>query len=159
MFSNVVWATDGSEHADNALEFAAELAAREGGTLHAIHVVEKLAGPRVGGENARMDEPRVTKKVNEQLAEVASERGIKTTVQISPTPGNTAKRIADLAHDANADLIVVGTRGHSAVVGAILGSVTQRLLHMTHCPVLAVPPRDRPGDAGANADKLTAVGR
>jgi nucleotide-binding universal stress UspA family protein len=105
----------------------------------------------------KLAETGVRRKVNEQLADVASERGIKTTVHISPTPGNTAKRIADLAHEANADLIVVGTRGHSAVVATILGSVTQRLLHMAHCPVLAVPPGDRP-NAGADTDKLTAVG-
>ncbi len=158
MFSSVVWATDGSKHADDALDYAAELAARDGGTLHAIHVVEKLAGPRVAGENARMDEPSVTKKVDEQLARVAAQRGIKTIVHISPTPGNTAKRIADLAHEANADLIVLGTRGHSPVVGTIIGSVTQRLLHMADCPVLAIPPKDRHRGARAPADTLTAVG-
>ena len=130
MFGNVVWATDGSEHADRALAYAAQLAAADGGTLHAVHVVQQLAGPRVGGENARMDEPQVTQKVNAQLAEFAGEGGVHTTFQICPTAGNSAKLIAGLSHDVNADVIVVGTRGHSPVVGAALGSVTQRLLHL-----------------------------
>ena len=50
-----------------------------------------------------------------------------------------ADLIADVAHESDADLIVVGTRGHGRVAGMLLGSVTQRLLHVAPCPVLAVP--------------------
>jgi nucleotide-binding universal stress UspA family protein len=51
----------------------------------------------------------------------------------------------DRAHDRRvprgfgADVVVVGTRGHTAIGGLLLGSVTQRLLHVAPCPVLAVP--------------------
>jgi nucleotide-binding universal stress UspA family protein len=47
--------------------------------------------------------------------------------------------VSQVAVANDVDLIVVGTRGHSAVVGAVLGSVTQRLLHVSPCPVLAIP--------------------
>jgi nucleotide-binding universal stress UspA family protein len=50
-----------------------------------------------------------------------------------------ADLIAGVAKEADADLIVVGTRGHGRVAGMLLGSVTQRLLHVAPCPVLAVP--------------------
>jgi nucleotide-binding universal stress UspA family protein len=39
-----------------------------------------------------------------------------------------------------AALMVVGTRGHSALPGILVGSVAQRLVHLAHQPVLAVPP-------------------
>ena len=40
-----------------------------------------------------------------------------------------------------ADLIVTGSRGHTAIAGIVLGSVAQRLLHLADCPVLVVPHR------------------
>jgi nucleotide-binding universal stress UspA family protein len=50
MFTHIVWATDGSENADRALEYASQLARSEHATLHAVHVVEKMLGPRVAGQ-------------------------------------------------------------------------------------------------------------
>lgn len=47
----------------------------------------------------------------------------------------------------------MGTRGYPAIGGLLLGSVTQRLLHIAPCPVLTVPPEkyviQRDGDAQA----------
>jgi nucleotide-binding universal stress UspA family protein len=54
--------------------------------------------------------------------------------------GAQARPIAEIAAEQGADLIVVGTRGHSGVPGILLGSVTQRLLHLAHQPALAIPP-------------------
>jgi len=54
--------------------------------------------------------------------------------------GREADAIAQIAHDRGADVIVIAGRGRSPFVGAVLGSVTQRLLHVADCPVLVVPP-------------------
>jgi nucleotide-binding universal stress UspA family protein len=59
-------------------------------------------------------------------------------MQTVGAPG-AAQMIADAARDFRADVIVVGTRGHTAIGGLLLGSVTQRLLHIATCPVLAIP--------------------
>jgi nucleotide-binding universal stress UspA family protein len=53
--------------------------------------------------------------------------------------GGPAPAIEEIADNAGGDLIVMGTRGHSPVAGLLLGSVTQRLLHIARRPVLAVP--------------------
>jgi hypothetical protein len=52
-------------------------------------------------------------------------------------------------------VIVIGTRGHSSIGGLVLGSVTQRLLHVAPYPVLAVPPNAAP--AAIDADQREAA--
>jgi nucleotide-binding universal stress UspA family protein len=59
-------------------------------------------------------------------------------IETGAAPG-AAHMIADVARGFGADVVVVGTRGHTAIGGLLLGSVTQRLLHVAPCPVLAVP--------------------
>jgi len=61
---------------------------------------------------------------------------------VTARAGEAAHAIADFAKGENVDVIVVGTRGHTALAGLLLGSVTQRLLHVARCPVLAVPPAE-----------------
>jgi nucleotide-binding universal stress UspA family protein len=56
--------------------------------------------------------------------------------------GGPAHAIEEIAAEAGADLIVVGMRGHSALAGLLVGSVTQRLLHVARRPVLVVPAAD-----------------
>jgi nucleotide-binding universal stress UspA family protein len=58
-----------------------------------------------------------------------------TTSQV----GGAAHAIVDIAEQEKADVIVVGTRGHTALAGLLLGNVPQRLLHLATCPVLTVP--------------------
>ena len=141
MFTTIVWATDGSEHADRALEYATRLAAESGGTVHAVHVVEKLIGGRAAGQYVFVNEGEIDAKIERQIAATASEATIQATVHMaSSTAGDVARHVADIARECGADVIVVGTRGHSALAGVALGSVTQRLLHLAPCPVLAVPP-------------------
>jgi nucleotide-binding universal stress UspA family protein len=141
MFSNIVWATDGSEHADRALDYATQLADIEHAGIHVVHIVEKIVGGRVAGQNAFLNEDRLDAKIREQAEQVSSQNGIQTTLHMTPSgTRNIANCIVDIANDTGADLIVVGTRGHSAIGGLVLGSVTQRLMHVASCPVLAVPP-------------------
>ena len=76
---------------------------------------------------------------------------LKAVDFVGPQP---AQGIADIAAEVNADVIVVGTRGHSAIGGLLVGSVTQQLLHVAPCPVLAVPPpltREADAHQGVNA--------
>ncbi|RMH74634.1 MAG: universal stress protein [Actinomyces sp.] len=51
--------------------------------------------------------------------------------------GRAAPVLVELSKDA--DLVVVGSRGHGGLSGALLGSVSQRVAGAAHCPVLVVP--------------------
>jgi nucleotide-binding universal stress UspA family protein len=139
MFKLIFWATDGSEHADRALEYARQLAEASSAELVAAHVREFSAG-RSPGYPVHVDEGEIETKIEAQANEL-KDSGINVRLErLEGTAGGAAHAIADLAAADGADLIVVGTRGHGHVTGLLLGGVTQRLLHISKCPVLAVPP-------------------
>jgi nucleotide-binding universal stress UspA family protein len=159
MFSNIIWATDGSGHSDRALRYAADIAERDGAEIHVVHVVEKLVGGRVAGQNTHLNEEQLDEKIRRQTREIACDRNIKTTLHM--TAGRTADvahGIAEVATHTGADLIVVGTRGHSAIVGTLVGSVTQHLLHVASCPILAVPPVSAGAESPLSDESLIAAG-
>jgi nucleotide-binding universal stress UspA family protein len=139
MFTKIVLALDGSPESLAAIPYARELAQRDGGSIEAVHVREILMG-RAGGQTLNANEDEVIAMVRRTVEELAKS-GIDITLDTATTAaGGPAHVIADVARRAEADVIVMGTRGRGQVAGLLLGSVTQRLLHLAHCPVLAVPP-------------------
>ena len=139
MFKTILWATDGSEAADAALPYAKGLAEGEGRKLVVVHSKELMRG-RAGGYPMYADEDELQTKIRRQADELRSE-GLDVTLRIETcgAPG-AAHMIADAARGFGADVVVVvGTRGHTAIGGLLLGSATQRLLHIASCPVLAIP--------------------
>jgi nucleotide-binding universal stress UspA family protein len=139
MFHVIVWASDGSEHSDRALDYVRELAGTNSTRVVAVHVKEVTVG-RAAGYPVQIDEDEVERKIQDQT-EALKGAGIDATyVQCGATGGGAAHAIAEAAKDAEADVIVVGTRGQGPISGLLLGSVTHRLLHVADRPVLAVPP-------------------
>lgn len=139
MFTKIVWATDGSEAADRALQTAKALALASQGTLVVLHCREIFLG-RAGGWPVLADEDELEAKIRTQVDALRDE-GLDVELELATaTAPGAAHAIADVAAELDADVIVVGTRGHTALAGLLLGSVTQRLLHIAPCPVLAVPP-------------------
>lgn len=140
MFKTIIWATDGSETADGALPFARALAESEGGRLIAVHSKEVFVGGRATGFPVLADEEELDLKIERQVNELRA-GGLDATFKlISGMSSHASKMVADVARDFDADVIVVGTRGHGPLAGALVGSVTQQLLHIAPCPVLAVAP-------------------
>jgi len=144
MFRTIIWATDGSAGADQALGYATNLARANGAQLVVVHG-EELSGARSSiGYTRRADEEDLEAKIKRQVAEIA-ESGISVNVKVIEGHAHPATLIAEVAEDIGADLVVVGTRGHTPLAGLMLGSVTDRLLHILHIPVLAVPATAKPG--------------
>jgi nucleotide-binding universal stress UspA family protein len=146
MYKKVVWATDGSEAADLALPHAEAIASESGAPLVVVYCEEfTLPGKSGARIPVHANEEEVQEKISSQVAELSS-RGIQASLESAKSQvGGAAHAIAEIATAEGADLIVVGTRGRTALAGLLLGSVTQRLLHIASCPVLAVPTRDHLG--------------
>lgn len=138
MFKTILWATDGSANADRALPVVQELAETEGSKVIVAHCRELMTG-RAAGLPVHPDEDELVAKIRRQAAELES-AGFDVRLEIVTMTGTNSPRvIADTARANRADVIVVGPRGHSALVGVFVGSVAQRLLHVAPCPVLVVP--------------------
>jgi nucleotide-binding universal stress UspA family protein len=141
MFKSIIWATDGSEGAAMALPLVRELAEEGGSAITVVHVIEHFEGAGAVGPPLRSDEYDVQAELKRITAEL-SEHGFKASLVIRPElSSRPANEIAEIAREIGADLIVTGTRGHTALGGFWVGSVTNRLLHISPCPVLVVPPR------------------
>jgi nucleotide-binding universal stress UspA family protein len=150
VFKVVVLGLDGSEFSDRAIPVATELAQKDGGSIEVVHVRELMVG-RAGGYPVHPDENELEAKVRRQVDEL-NDAGVATKLHLVTTAAQgPARAIADVAEEAHADLIAVGTRGHTPVAGLLLGSVTQRLLHISGVPVLAVPPPHGANGSGAAA--------
>ncbi len=146
MYKKVLWATDGSDSADRALTHAKTLAADGGGSVTAVYCEEfTLPGKGGGSLPIHANEDDVQAKIERQVAELST-NGTPATLQMTRSKvGGAAHAIAEIAGQEHSDVIVVGTRGRTALTGLLIGSVTQRLLHIAPCPVLAVPPERSSG--------------
>jgi nucleotide-binding universal stress UspA family protein len=140
--TTIIWATDGSDLADHALEVVHDLA-RNWTTLPrivAVHIDQRWTGremsvPKLAGEDD------LDAKIRSQLRALEDE-GFATGFELRQAHRmeDESGLIASIADETRAQLIVVGTRGHGRFVGALLGSVAQGLPHSASCPVLVVPP-------------------
>lgn len=152
----IIWATDGSENATRALPHATALLDGEGALLIAAHMA--VERPTDGPDRELQDAPagNLAEEAQGLVTELA-ERGVKAVLRVANFPGmQPAQSIANLAAEVGADIIVVGTRGHSPVAGVLVGSVAQRLLEVAPCPVLAVPPAAAAPEA--RSETATTVG-
>jgi nucleotide-binding universal stress UspA family protein len=135
MHTTVIWATDGSDGADAALEEARRLL---GGSprLVVVHCDQRLGG-RAAGYPALADEDELRLKIRRQV-EALQAGGVACELIVRRSHRAPADIVASIAGEVGGDLIVCGTRGLGGLSGAVLGSFTQRLLHVAPCSVLAV---------------------
>jgi nucleotide-binding universal stress UspA family protein len=137
MFDTIVIGHDGSEHAERAFAVARSLAHTDS-RLVVVHVVE-LVGGKGGMFPLAADEEDIHAKMSEEVAKLRSDGLNAELITQEVRITGPAHAIAEVAASVEADLIVVGSRGHSLPAELILGSVPARLLHIAHRPVLVVP--------------------
>lgn len=145
--SVVVVGVDGSEHGDEALEFAAEEAELRGATLRVVCAWQFPS-------SMTMDMGLVAGVFEgfREEAELIVADAVKTVQERHPSlscePRVVEGHAVDvLLHEAqNAKLLVVGTRGRGGIAGLFLGSVSQHVLRQAPCPVTVVPTKKEPKD-------------
>jgi len=147
-FKNILVTTDLSENANAALPYATELARRFNGHIELVYVFEDVLyfpmAPEPGSymidpiqimESARSER----KKKLEELAKAVSDG---EHIEIKPVllEGHPATKIVKYAADNKFDCLVVATHGRTGLAHFVFGSVAERLVRMSACPVLSVRP-------------------
>lgn len=136
-FTRIVVAVDGSPASVAAVKAAASISAAMATPVILAHILQASPG-RFGMIVEAQAAADAAMSASVTLLEGAG--GQLDTTVISPEGlHGVAWGILDIAKKANADLVCVGTSGHGPWGGAILGSVSQRLLNHCPCPVLVVP--------------------
>ncbi|MFI8951627.1 universal stress protein [Streptomyces sp. NPDC053750] len=134
---------DGSQESLAALAWAAREAARRGTPLHVVHAWRFQAQDAAGTEGRDAQEQWVRASVAESVRTV-TERHPDLTVSAEVREADDAVAVL-LAAAADAETLVLGSRGHGAVVGFLLGSVGQQVIAEATRPVVLV----RAGDEAA----------
>jgi nucleotide-binding universal stress UspA family protein len=147
MISRILVPTDGSETAIKAVKYAADLAKKVGAEVTLLGVIEKnfYAAPSLPATAipTHLTEP-IEEYVRQALTEMLKEneklynqRGIPVKTVLRS--GYPVEEILKEAEKSQADLIVIGSHGKSALKAALLGSVTFGVIHKdSQIPVLVV---------------------
>ncbi len=136
----IVIATDGSPSAQEAVELGLDLAAEQKADAVLVHVAPAVdLLPTTGFGMSAAQQHELTDEDRRSLEDakaLATELGVEATTEL--LVGNAVDEIVAYADSVDADLIVIGSRGHGAIAGALLGSVSLGVLHEARRPVLVV---------------------
>ncbi len=135
--------TDLSDGAEEALDYAIEMAEKLGATVHLLNVVgiPALGVPELGVAltSSVIDSMlRDNQIALEKLAD--KKRGVVQIGEVLLRTGDARDMICQTAKELHVDLIVMGTHGRRGVTRALLGSVTEIVVRHATCPVLTIRP-------------------
>lgn len=133
---------DFSTFSAKALDYAVAFGEQFQAGLVLLHVVEPMVYP----ENY-MTIPGVSDDINTSLIKAAEERlgaqrdrvqSDRLEVQVMSRVGRPYLEITEAAREVGADLIILGTHGHTGLKHVLLGSTAERVVRHAPCPVLTV---------------------
>ena len=138
--------TDFSDPSAEALATAIALAQESGAVVDLVHVAVEASfalPPPVDVATVPIDMTKVMERVADGLrAEEKRVQAAGLRAETAMLVGRPDAEIVTRASATGAELIVMGTHGRSGLAHALLGSVAERVVQHTHCPVLIVPKRE-----------------
>lgn len=139
-WTQVLVGVDGSEGSQRALQWAAEEARQHEAALHILSTwlspVPPVGVGYVGGWTESSSLQEITRRLQDDAvtAALGDNHGLVVTQDV--VEGHPAQRLTEASADA--DLVVVGSRGHGGFAGMLLGSVSQHVAAHAQCPVTVV---------------------
>ncbi len=138
MFSRILHANDGSEHAFHALTLALAIAKQNESELHMISVEEIDYLPEFV-EEVREETGTAARRFHTVLQRArAMAEGSHVKLSTHVVAGHPVRDVVKLAADLKVELLVIGARGHSAFYERLVGSRADRIMQLAQGPVLVV---------------------
>lgn len=135
--TRVLLATDGSPDAALAANSAIELCERTGSELHVVHVGEYVPTFFAYTEEEPAELQRNAERLLEEQVERIRAAGGRVT-ESHLRLGRPAEQIVALSEELDIGVVVLGSRGQTALRRAVLGSVSEAVVRYAHCPVFVV---------------------
>ncbi len=132
--------TDGSDYSVRAAEYGINLAKMLGAEIMVVYVIDTVVLDQVVKATQREDVDRELKQDGQRYAEyivgLAEKAGVKATSFLAR--GRPFEQIVHIARGFGIDLIVMGTYGRRGAERILIGSVAERVIEYSSCPVLVV---------------------
>ena len=144
---NIIVPTDFSKLSFSAFQYAKDLAETMDATIHLIYVLEKTP-PFLAMRGTDVSEEEVMKSMEEQaqkqLEEIAEEVKDDSSIEIieSLRKGVDYEEIIKYSKEVNGDMIVIATHGRTGIFHTLLGSVAEKVIRYSKCPVLVISPEE-----------------
>lgn len=140
MFSKVLVPIDGSENSLRALDAALLLSEKLGAKVTAIHVMEDIPVLHIQSEKLLRQLLDAYKKESQKIllkcSEISARKGLSIDTKL--LQGNAGSAILDFCEKEKYDTIVMGSRGMGKFKELVLGSVSNKVVHHSSCPVMIV---------------------
>ena len=142
-YTKILFCTDFSENAEFAFDFAIDSAVRRPGcTLYLLHVIPESDAQfwktyiyevdDVDGKARRDIDAKIDRDYRPRVPP-----GLDFRVEMRV--GKDSAAILEFAREIDADLIIIGRQGHSALEKALFGNVTEKVARKAPCAVLIIP--------------------
>ncbi len=140
-WKTIMVGVDGSPSSRKALTWAAAEAADHGADLVVVNVWEHTLLPPAGSVSvSERYVPDPSQRTADELIQVIKEElGEEPPVLVRPQVKQGAPAKVLIEESTNADMLVVGKRGHGGFAGLVLGSVSQHVAAYAKCTVTVVP--------------------
>lgn len=142
----IVVGIDGSSGARTALRWALAEARAHGATVHAVHAWQMPTAASALGMPLQVpsygEMKGAAKALLHEEMEMLGHEYDEVTVVPEILEGHPPAVLEAISGDA--DLLVLGSRGHGSLTSLVLGSVSQHCAHHARCPVVIIPPARAP---------------
>jgi nucleotide-binding universal stress UspA family protein len=135
--------TDFSEASESALRYGKAMAEAFGASLHVVHVMEDLLAHAWAAEVYVSSMPQLRDEIEKESRQrlvvlLGDDERQRLRAETALLAGNPFIEIIRYAKAHDVDLIVMGTHGRGPIAHMLLGSVAEKVVRKSPCPVLTV---------------------